>query len=255
MLGNLGIVQVCLRQPRIRANAMRRLGGRPVLEWVIRRVTDSMRLDGVIVLVCQSADRAAVERLVPSDVPIFVAEGADAMSHFLRALEEYPAEGVVRVQGDNIFVDPALIDRLATTAASQPDADYVGYFSRDGRPAILTPVGVYAEWFRAAALRRADRLARDKLDRELVTRYLYTHPDKFNVLLLPAPSRIDRDDVRLTVDIEEDWDLVLSFFEALGPDGFDWQRIASLLDHHPALRSRMAALNRAHARKEVGVGG
>lgn len=227
---------------------MRRLGGRPLLEWVIRRVTDSIRLDGVIVMVHQPEDCEAIGRLVPSDVPIFVAEGGDALSQFNRALEQVPAEGVVRVRGDNLFVDSGLIDRLVTTAESQSDCDYVGYSSRDGRPAIFSPANVYAEWFRAAALRRADRLAHDEVDRENVARYLSTHPDKFNVRLMPAPSQIDRDDVRLAVDIEEDWDHVMAIFEALGPEHLDWQRIASLLDHQPALRLRMAALNRDYAR-------
>ena len=120
----------------------------------------------------------------------------------------------------------------------------MSYCSRDGRPAILSPVSVYAEWFRTAALRKANRLARDQLDREHVTRYLYSHPEKFNVRLMPAPDEIDREDVRLTVDIDEDWDHALAIYEALGPERLDWQRIARLLDHQPALRSRMAALNR-----------
>ncbi len=54
--------------------------------------------------------------------------------------------------------------------------------------------------------------------------------------------------MRLTVDMEEDWEHALAIFEALGPDELDWQRIASLLNHQPALRRRMAALNRAHVR-------
>ena len=95
---------------------------------------------------------------------------------------------------------------------------------------------------------RPNRLARDPLDREHVTRYLYSHPEKFNLRLMPAPAEIDREDVRLTVDIEEDWDHALAIYEALGPERLDWQRIARLLDHQPALRSRMAALNRVHAR-------
>ena len=48
MLRNLGIVQVCFHSPRFRSNMARRFGGRSLLEWVIRRVTDSVRLDGVI---------------------------------------------------------------------------------------------------------------------------------------------------------------------------------------------------------------
>ncbi len=247
MLRNLGVVQVYSHLPRFRANAMRRIGGRSLLEWVVRRVTDAMRLDGVIVADCEPDEGGAVNRLVPSDVPVFRGGGKDALDRFTKSLEEYPAEGVVRVRGDNFFVDPALIDRLVTTAESHPNCDYVGYCSRDGRPAILSPASVYAEWFRTSALRRANRLARDELDREHVTRYLYSHPEQFNIRLTPAPTEIDREDVRLTVDIEEDWDHALAIYEALGPERLDWQRIASLLDHQPALRSRMAALNRVHA--------
>ena len=91
-------------------------------------------------------------------------------------------------------------------------------------------------------------MARSQFDREHVTRYLYSHPEKFNLRLIPAPAEIDREDVRLTVDLDEDWDHALAIYEALGPERLDWQRIARLLDHQPALRSRMAALNRVHQR-------
>ena len=248
MLKNLGIVQACFHSPRFRCNAMRKLGGRSLLEWVIRRVTDSMRLDGVIVVACETDDYGAVSRLVPSNVPVFLGQRGDALARFAKALEQYPAEGVVRVRGDNLFIDPGLIDRLVTTAEVHTNCDYVSYCSRDGQPAVLSPVGVYAEWFRSSALREANRLARSGLDRERVTSYLYSHPEKFNLRLIPAPAEIDREDVRLTVDIEEDWDHALAIYEALGPERLDWQRIARLLDHQPALRSRMAALNRAQQR-------
>ena len=253
MLKTLGIVQACFHSSRFRCNATRKLDGRYLFEWVIRRVTDAMRLDGVIVVACAMEDCRMLSRLVPSDVPIFFGEGNDALARFVKALEQYPAEAAVRVQGDNLFIDPGLIDRLVTTAEAHPNCDYVSYSSRDGQPAILSPVGVYAEWFRAAALRKADRRARSQFDREHVTRYLYSHPEKFNLRLIPAPAEIDREDVRLTVDLDEDWDHALAIYEALGPERLDWQRIARLLDHQPALRSRMAALNRVH-RQPVGVG-
>ncbi len=245
MLKNLGIVQTSFHLPRFRNNAARKLGGRSLLEWVIRRVTDAMRLDGVIV-VCETKDYCGLRPLVPSDVPIFFGEGNDALARFTRALEQYQAEAVVRVGGDNLFIDPALIDRLVTTAESAASCDYASYCLHDGRPAILSPVNVYAEWFRTSALRKANRAARSKLDREQVTRYIYSHPEKFHLRLIPAPAEIDREDVRLTVDLEEDWDHALAIYDALGLEWLDWRRIARLLDHQPGLRSRMAAMNRGY---------
>lgn len=246
MLKTLGIVQACFETPRFRCNLNRKLGGQSLLGWVVRRVTDSIRLDGVIVVACGRAEHRFVVDLAPPDVPVFVGKEPHALQRFVRALEEYSAEAVVRVRGDNPFVDPALIDRLITTAEAHPNCDYVSYCSRDGRPAILSPVGVYAEWFRSSALRRAARAVRSPADREHVTRYIYSHPEKFKLRLIPAPTEIDRDDVRLTVDIEEDWDNALTIYDALGPESLDWQRIADLLDQQPALRRRMAALNRVH---------
>lgn len=248
MLKTLGIVQACCDSPRFQAVISRRIGGKPLLEWVVRRVTDAMRLDGVIV-VCRAGPRhQCIADLIPADVPVVRGEAPDALGRLARALEEYPSEAVVRVRGESPFVDPALIDRLVTTAEAHPSSDYVTYCSHDGQPAILSPVGVYAEWFRAKALRKAARAARQAAEREDVTRFIYAHPEKFHLRLIPAPAAIDREDVRLTVDLEEDWDHALAIYDALGPESLEWQRIADLLDHQPALRQRMAMLNRAGAR-------
>jgi len=244
----LGIVQACFRDASSRNNVLRRLRGKSVLEWVVRRVTDSTRLDGVIVVTDDAPENCLVRAAVPADVPIFVGRQPDTLGRFVAALEQFPAEAAVRVRADNPFVDPGLIDRLIRTAGEHEECDYVSYCSRDGRPAILSPVGVYAEWFRVRALRHSARMARLLEDRQEVTRYLYSHPEEFRIRLLAAPSQIDRDDVRLIVDRSEDWEHALAIFDALGWEEFDWQRIANLLDHQPDLRQRMADLNRAAVR-------
>ncbi len=247
MLKTLGIVQACCHSREYHCRAARKLGGRSVLEWVIRRVTDSLRLDGVIVLTCDDADHRFMRTLVPPDVPVFVGTKSDSLGRFSQALEQYPTYSIVRVRGDNLFIDPTLIDRLVTTADAQRHCDYVSYCLRDGRPAIHSPLGIFAEWVRSNALHKAARAAKHAEDREHVTRYIYSHPDKFKIRLIPAPAEIDREDLRLTIEMEEDWDHVLTMYEALGPERMDWRRIADLLHHHPALRSRMAALNQAKA--------
>lgn len=248
MLKTLGIVEACFRSPSARSRASRKLGGKSVLEWVVRRATDCLQLGGVIVVTCNEPENQFLARLVPPDVPIYTAPKADPLSCLVAALDEYPAQSAVRIGIEYPFIDPTLIDRLVVTADAHPGSDYVSYCSRDGRPAVLAPIGVYAEWFRTEALRRAARHARNPLDREHPTRYIYSHPEKFHLRLIPVPEQIDRDDVRLCVDIEEDFDHAIAIFEALGPEDLDYQRVANLLHHQPGLRHRMAALNRAHAK-------
>jgi spore coat polysaccharide biosynthesis protein SpsF len=248
MLKTLGIVDACYGSDGSRSRAVRRLGGKPVLEWVVRRATDCQQLNGVIVVTDSTPENRFVSDLVPLDVPVFVGRQADPLGCLAASLEEYPAEAAVRICTDCPFVDPVLVDRLVRAAEAESECDYASYCSRDGRPVVLCPVGVYAEWFRTGALHQARRKATSKADRRQPTRYLYSHPEKFNLCLIPAPEQIDRDDVRLTVDIEEDWEHTVAIFEALGPDELDWQRIADLLVHQPALRKRMADLNRVHAK-------
>jgi spore coat polysaccharide biosynthesis protein SpsF len=246
MLKTLGIVEACFRSPAARARASRKLGGKSVLEWVVRRATDCQQLGGVIVVLSDNPESRSLSKLVPADVPVYAARQSDPLGCLAAALGEYPSEAAVRIGTAYPFVDPQLIDRLVIAAETRAEWDYVGYRSRDGRPAILSPTGVYAEWFRSEALRRAARRTRDPLDREQPTRHLYSHPDKFRIQLIPVPEQIDREDVRLCVDMEEDFDHAVAIFEALGHE-LDYQRIASLLHHQPALRNRMAAINRAVA--------
>lgn len=248
MFNTLGIVQARLGSTRLKEKVARKLGGKSLLEWVVRRVTDCQRLDAVIVATGDDPAGRSLAELVPPDVPLFVGSETDVLSRFADALARFPAAAVVRVCADNPFVDPVLIDRLVRTADLHPECDYISYCSHSGRPAILSAVGVYAEWCRAEALLRANREATDPADREHVTRYLYSHPERFQVRLIPGPRQLDRDDVRLTVDLEEDWEHAQAIYEALGPEEFDWQRIAELLDGQPDLRSRMAVLNRRYAK-------
>jgi spore coat polysaccharide biosynthesis protein SpsF len=248
MLKTLGIVEACYGSTGPGSKATRRLAGKPVLEWVVRRVTDCQQLEGVIVVTRDTPEHRAVTDLVPTDVPVFFGRQPDALSCLAAALEDYQAESAVRISAGCLFIDPMLIDRLVVAADENPGCDYVSYCCRDGRPAILSPVGIYGEWFRTAALFQAVKKATAAADRENPTRYVYSHPERFSIRLLPAPPQIDREDVRLTVDIEEDWDHALTIFDALGTEEFDWRRIATLLNHQPALRERMAVLNRVHAK-------
>ena len=226
MLTTLGIVQPPVGGVQAGASAGRKLGGKSLLEWVVRRVTDCQRLDRVIVVASAVEDSRSIVELVPSDVSVFVGSRPDMLSSFVEALEAFPAESVVRVVADNPYTDPVLIDRLVKTADEHPDCDYISYCFRDGRPAILSAVGIFDEWCTADALRAADLKSARPGDREAVTRYLYSHPEEFNVRLIPAPAELERDEVRLSVDCEEGWERAQAIYDALGAEALDWRRVA-----------------------------
>lgn len=253
MVKTLGIVEVGERSGQPSAGvtsspfANRRFGDKSLLEWVVRRVTDCLKLDKVAVVCPQGPQEMVVRQCAPPDVSVYVGQASDALGDLASAARQYHAEAVVRIQADQPFVDPELIDCLVVSAESDGGCDYASFSLSDGRPAVLSQIGVVAEWCRSEAIYRADVQAERPLDRQQSTRFLYRHPEQFQSRLLPVPPQLDRDDLRLAVDIEEDWEHAQLIFDALGPDSLEWQQIAGLLDHHPALRERMAVLNRTQA--------
>lgn len=247
----LGIVEVRSEaeagaDKRLPSLPMRRIGGKTLLEWVVRRLTDAQQLDDVLVVVPDAKEARQLPNYVPRDVHFFFGSQADSLGRIAAAATRHDGESIVRVRLGQPFVDPVLIDRLVTSARS-PAADYVAYCLRGGVSAVHSKLGMFAEWCSAEAIFRADREAVTPDDRDDLTRFLRTHPETFSLRLIPLPTALDRDDFRLAIDVEEDWDHVQVILDALGHDELDWQRIAGLLDQQPDLRAQMARLNRAEA--------
>ena len=225
----------------------RRFGGHSLLEWILRRVADAQQIDKIVVIVSAADSNSDEVQHLPPDIPVFTNEEPDTLGRVRAALHEFPARAVVQVGVDSPFIDPVLIDRLVVAAETHPSCDYISYCFGDGRPVIRSRIGVFAEWCRADAIFHADREAIDPTDRHHVTSYIRAHPETFYLRLIPVPPALDRDDLRLTVDVEEDWDHVREIYDALGPESLDWQKIAGLLDQQPGMLRRMARLNRREA--------
>ena len=247
MLETLGIVQLRVPQDHpshcISDILFRRLAGRSVLEWIVRRVTDAQQLDGVIALTDDPSTHRAIAAAIPPDVPVHLSQASDDLERAVEAVEEYPCRAVVLLSIDTPFVDPALIDRLVITAHAHPECDYISYRQRDGRPSVMSPVGVFAQWCTTRALKESHRKADSPADRVSATHYIYSHPEHFRLRLLSVPDALDRHDLRLRISCEEDWEHAAMIADALGEESLEWQSVAGLLDNQPAIRQQMARLN------------
>jgi spore coat polysaccharide biosynthesis protein SpsF len=227
--------------------ARRKFGGKTLLEWVVRRVSEAERLAGVIVLAGDDALSRGLLESCPPDARVMHAPEADSLGRFAAVVRQFHCRWVVRIKVCNPFIDPELIDRLVTAVESGNGCDYASYSFSDGRPVTQSKLGVVAEWCRGEAIQLADRLARPGVERADATRFLYSHPEIFALKLIAVPPRLDRDDIRLAIQDEEDWEHVQMILDALGPESLDWQLIASLLDRQPRIRERMARRNRSEA--------
>lgn len=248
MLNTLGIVQACFESDDFLAHARRRVGGRSLLEWVVRRMTDCQQLGAVVVMTSQGETQKELADLVPLDVPVVVTDAPSQIGRFAQVLERFHAKSFVRIRANQPFIDPSLIDQLVSSSNHHSEPDYVTYCMKCGRPAILSPCGLFAEWLRTETFFKMEerlRLAGSLEGTGDLTPYILARPDRFTIRLITAPEVLDRPDLRLVLEDEEDWDNVFSILDATASDPLiDYRRLTSLINNQPEICQRMAARNR-----------
>ena len=244
MLKTLGIVKGTLLTDKQRRHLFRRLAGKSVLEWVVRQLTDCELLDQVVVLTDQTESGWLVRSLTPVDIPVFASGKETTIASLVDILEHHPAESCVFVGADWPFLDPTLVDQLIQTALeTEIPCDYAAYQFMNEYFSAGRPFGLFPEWYRAVSLLIAVEQAEDEVHRQLPGCFFLDHQSSFEIELLPAPAGLDRVDIRLTFDQEDDWENILVIYDALGTEDFDWRKLSNLLHHQPQLRQKMARLN------------
>lgn len=136
----------------------------------------------------------------------------DVLSRFIGAAQTHGIERVIRVCSDNPFL---LADSFGQMFAAHDinGGDYVAYAFADGRPTIKSHLGLFAELTTLDALCRVAQKTDEKLYREHVTIYMYTHPEEFDIKLLPLPDELDgRHDLRFTLDTFSDFELLQNVY-------------------------------------------
>ena len=146
----------------------------------------------------------------------------------------------IRVCSDNPFLRPETFNTFFAEHNFCP-ADYIAYGFADGRPTIKSHLGLYSELTTIDALRRAAVSTQEKLYIEHVTIYLYTHPEKFKVRLLPLPAELEgRFDLRFTLDTMEDFTLLQELYATFHEKtDRSVHALLQLVQSHPDYRARM----------------
>lgn len=231
--------------------ACRSLGGVPLIDWVLRRASEAELLQAICVVLPKMDGLDRFKDALPSGVLVCESDGADGLARLCDCLDQFPAQGVVKLQLDCPLVDPCLVDRLVGSVSGDETVDYATYHSRQDRSArrplslFHARLGLFAEYFRADVLRRLNRQVRAGDDRQHFSRYVAAHPEDFSLRLVSLPSELDRDDLRFSLRHQDDWDHAEQIVEALDSDDLDWQHMVSLLVGQPHLLRRMADLNEA----------
>ena len=241
------VIQARMGSSRLPGKVLRPVGGRTMLEQVVRRCQRAAKVDEVVIATTEEpSDDGLVDAAVGLGVRLVRGSTDDVLARFARATDVTGADVVVRVTADCPLLDGGEIDRLLTIWA---DADAAGtpldWCSNQLGDRRRIPRGLDVEVVRASSLLRAAALATDPAEREHVTPWFYRDGVRSR-LLVSDPAGPDHSNLRLTVDTPADLALVQAVVARLGDDAA-LPEIAALIRAEPAI----AALNADVQQKAV----
>jgi spore coat polysaccharide biosynthesis protein SpsF (cytidylyltransferase family) len=240
---------------RLPGKVLADLGGAPLLARMIERLRAARTLAAIVVATTDRPGDEPVRALAAGlGVGCFAGPEDDVLARYAGAAARFAADPVVRLTADCPLIDPALVDLCVTAFLETPECDYA---SLGGE----FPDGLDTEVIAAGALARADVEARLPSEREHVTPYIWTRPERFHCVEVVFPRRLGGR--RWTVDEPRDLELVRAVYARLHRSGaaFGWSEIEALLGREPALAALNAGIERnagyraSLARDRVAAGG
>ena len=233
----VAIVQARMGSTRLPDKVMKLIGGIPMIELLLKRLSKSQELDQIVVATSvDQRNQLLVEHVQRLGFACEQGSENDVLERYVQAAEKHQADVVVRVTGDCPLVDPALVDDCIREFHQQK----VDYLSNTNPPTY--PDGLDVAVIKIEALRIASVNTDDKYDREHVIPYV-RNSKKFRLGCLKNSE--DMSALRWTVDDPEDFKIIANIFAHFKPNiHFSWREVLKLQKIQPALFAANSHISR-----------
>jgi spore coat polysaccharide biosynthesis protein SpsF (cytidylyltransferase family) len=220
--------------------------GQALLEFQLCRLKGAFPDSPIVVATGNSDADDAVARIAEHvGVLVYRGDEQDVLKRFVDCCAHFSFTGyVVRVCGDNPFLQMGLLELLLEEAASGGGVyDYIS-FSVGGVPAIRTHFGFFCEVVAVDALNQVAATVPGAVFREHVTNYIYEREGSFRLRWLAFDELAPYlGSLRLTVDSRADMENAVYVHEHLstgaGQEGPSWKEIVNFLEGEAATRGKM----------------
>lgn len=219
------MIPVRLASSRLREKALLRVLGKTMIEHLIDRVKHSSVKRVILCTTTEKTDDRLVDIAHNNDIECFRGDTNDILARYYAAAVRFDIDYIVNVDGDDILCEPAYISKMAEVLESG-EYDYV-YI--EGLPIGFYPVGI-----KTAALKKVCEIKDDE-NTEGWGRY-FLKTGLFSLFRIDAPEKHKMNDLRLTLDYEQDYELISGIIKLLdGKKPFFIDDILDLLRNQPEL--------------------
>ena len=242
------IIQARMGSRRLPGKVLFAVGGKPLLGWMLDRLSTCNQIDQIIVATSVDKSDDAIEEFANSyGCNLFRGSHDDVLDRYYqtaRSLKCSP-DLVVRLTADCPLIDPEVVDNIIEIMKKSP----LDFISNSEPLPSSWPDGMDVSIMTFSALTKAWEIAKKPSEREHVTFIFWEKDNHFKCQRVECHE--DFSQYRLTVDYKEDFDLVkniiLNFINKEKDLRFvSMQEIINYLQSHPEL----LAINGQYSRGE-----
>jgi glutamate-1-semialdehyde 2,1-aminomutase len=222
----VALVQARMGSTRLPNKVMKPIGGIPMIELLLSRLSQAKEVDQVVVATSEDdRNQPLVEYVRKLGYACEQGSEHDVLDRYVQAGRAHQADVVVRITGDCPLVDPLLVDEVIRRFKA---AD-VDYFSNISPPTY--PDGLDIEVCTFKSLEQASQETSKLFDREHVTPYL-RESGRFKTAAMQHSQ--DLSALRWTVDEPADFAVIEKVFQHFHPRAdFTWIEVLSLQQQRP----------------------
>jgi len=203
MKKRVAIIQARVGSSRLPLKMMLSLHGKPIIEWVVRRVQKSKLLDDIVVAIPSNEDNDLLAKYLKElNVKLFRGSEENVLERFYKSVENMECEQIVRVCADNPLIDGSEIDNLIKFY-NENRCDYAyNHIPKDN----MYPDGLGAEIVSFKTLKYLYEVVTQPEHKEHCLSYVTDNRDKFVIKTFdPLDKELRHPEMRFDVDRFEDY--------------------------------------------------
>jgi len=222
------IVQARMGSERLPGKVMREINGVPMIGIQLKRIRESGYK--VVVATSNKKENDKLSEYVSSlGIDVYRGSEENVLERYYETAKKFNSEFIVRVTGDNPLIDGKFIRQTMHSISEFPDRFYIS----TGRSKTF-PIGLSFEAFPFSLLEEAYFNAKSKAEKEHVTPYMHQNLPG-NIEINVVKNSEDKSNIRLTVDTEDDFELIKILIEKFNCHKKTLPEIIEIVDKNPRL--------------------
>lgn len=199
----IGVIQARLGSTRLPNKMMLSLHGKPIIEWVIRRVRQSKFLDDIVVAIPNTSENDLLEKYINKlGANVYRGSEENVLERFYKAVENSKATHIVRICADNPLIDGNEIDNLIKFYMNNLCHYAYNHIPKNN----LYPDGLGAEIVSFDVLEDLNNIVEEPFHKEHCLSYISDNSDKYIIRTFdPVDEDLHHPELKFDVDTFEDY--------------------------------------------------